>query len=1024
MMGKGLHEATDATAEPGKIDFFISRAGADRDLALIIARLLRDSGKSTYLQDEDFSHANFMARMREGFTKVDHGARVLVLLSNAYQASQYCMNEAHYPLTDDVDNIKGRLIVLRVEDCAPTGFLKGIAYVDLVPHLSDMTVLARIVRGAVEAGGDRCETDLANLNRHVAQIVHDEIRPNPTFAGREGDLDKIERALWSTGGAGDAALTNTSGSAAVSGLGGVGKSVLIREYAWRHRTRYHGVWWINAATRDRLITDLNALGARLDASFELMARDDAENAALAVLDHIWQGKRSLPFLLVYDNVEKPGDLERLTPRGGAHILISTRWSKWDDYSELALDVFPRDVAIDYLMRRARKKDAAAAGRLADDLGCLPLALDQAGSYCCYTHQTFDGYRAELKTLLEKQPQKGASVGQYPNSVWGTFNLALERVIAGDPARCVWANPKAEELMRVLAFMAPDQFPLDTITSQHGSGIDISNIEMGDAATALQEVSLIRLGEFDDGQPHVSMHRLVQQVIRSRLDEAGERHEVAAQATQMLENAFSLPVHLTEVPIAARLAPHVTAVLESAPRQGHHALVTGSLDSCLGDWHMTRGSLGEALTAYQNALEILELFPDLIKVETAPIIGRIADCLKRKGDSRGARKYYERSLAISDELAFANPNDTTYQNDLAGDLTSVAHLLLEEGDHIGALAHYKKALAIHENQVVSYPDNADYQRNVAGALYNVGRVFSGSDNLVEALTYYEKSLAAFEKLAAEDIDRPQWQIDLSRTLMAIAGLRRRSGDPTGALDNYEKALVIGEKIAALDPDRPEWQDDVSRGLTNIADMRLAAGDHVGALDYYEKALAIREKLAAGDPENFHSPEDVGWVGWSHYKIAGALATAGEIEQALARQNKAIELFGTLAADFTERPDFQVIVARTATWVGLLDAVVSTKRPDDCFSTLRKVVMLENERDSGNVTARIEALQHLVGQAPLREEHRNRMVNALRKLHELDAAEKLDVEEKEWISLVEAALSATQKSRWANFAFFDRLLGRKA
>jgi hypothetical protein len=63
-------------------------------------------------------------------------------------------------------------------------------------------------------------------------------------------------------------------------------------------------------------------------------------------------------------------------------------------------------------------------------------------------------------------------GQYPDSVHGTFNLALNRVIAGDPDRGITAIPEAEQLMQVLAFLAPDQIPLDFSTLLHRYAISM------------------------------------------------------------------------------------------------------------------------------------------------------------------------------------------------------------------------------------------------------------------------------------------------------------------------------------------------------------------------------------------------------------------------------------------------------------------------------------------------------------------------------------------------------------------------
>ena len=51
-------------------------------------------------------------------------------------------------------------------------------------------------------------------------------------------------------------IVATPGAFIVEAEGGVGKSVLAREYAWRERARYYGVWWLRAETRETLLDDL------------------------------------------------------------------------------------------------------------------------------------------------------------------------------------------------------------------------------------------------------------------------------------------------------------------------------------------------------------------------------------------------------------------------------------------------------------------------------------------------------------------------------------------------------------------------------------------------------------------------------------------------------------------------------------------------------------------------------------------------------------------------------------------------
>ena len=79
------------------------------------------------------------------------GARVIALLSNEYLASDHCAAEWLNALAGDPLNKQGRLIVLRVAECTPTGLLTALAYWDLVPVRGDGALLRDIVLAAVQA---------------------------------------------------------------------------------------------------------------------------------------------------------------------------------------------------------------------------------------------------------------------------------------------------------------------------------------------------------------------------------------------------------------------------------------------------------------------------------------------------------------------------------------------------------------------------------------------------------------------------------------------------------------------------------------------------------------------------------------------------------------------------------------------------------------------------------------------------------------------------------------------------------
>lgn len=136
------------------LDFFISRQGNafDIDIADRINAILKNAGYSTFLESENFGHTSFMASMQSAFDSVDKQACVIAILSEAYMQSDHCQTECYYALIDDPQNKKEKLIVLRVKECNPSGFLKPIPYVDLVPVLDDEESLREAVLYAVGSG--------------------------------------------------------------------------------------------------------------------------------------------------------------------------------------------------------------------------------------------------------------------------------------------------------------------------------------------------------------------------------------------------------------------------------------------------------------------------------------------------------------------------------------------------------------------------------------------------------------------------------------------------------------------------------------------------------------------------------------------------------------------------------------------------------------------------------------------------------------------------------------------------------
>lgn len=143
--------------------------------------------------------------------------------------------------------------------------------------------------------------------------------PNALFTGRDTELCTVAAALA----AGDANVLST-------GIGGVGKTSLAIEAAWRYAPHFlGGVFWVNCAD------PLNIPG-------EIAQRGGADGMCLAGIGSLSlddqvrlvraEWARDLPRLLIFDNCEDPALFQQYRPLGGAtpppRWMIPPRRARW------------------------------------------------------------------------------------------------------------------------------------------------------------------------------------------------------------------------------------------------------------------------------------------------------------------------------------------------------------------------------------------------------------------------------------------------------------------------------------------------------------------------------------------------------------------------------------------------------------------------------------------------------------------------------------------------------------------------
>lgn len=653
--------------------------------------------------------------------------------------------------------------------------------------------------------------------------------------------------------------------AALTGLGGVGKTQAGIEYATRHREEYPGgVFWVNAETSGSLTTGFVEIGRALHLS--AAASKDQKQIVDAVLDWLNGNDR---WLMILDNVDDRREIRRFIPdRGKGDVLITSRESVFQELGiPRALEVhdLDDDEAVRFLLNRTGRDDtdpaeSTAAIRLATELGNLPLALEQAAAYIAETGATFfdylNAYRKRRVALLERAREL---VSHDTVSVTWAANFAAVSAI----------SPASADVLRIAAFLAPDAVPFDVFAKGAkalGGPIaevlaDPDELAVAEVLRPLARYSLIRA---DVKSRTFGVHRLVEEIVRNAILEP-DRRPFVDRAVRGL-NAALPEVEFDTWPICDQLVPHAIAVgvwvdaysvvsdeavrvfdligryllergrlLEAKPLLDRalaigectlgpdHPSVARTIHN-LGVYELYHARYEEAQPKLQHALAIRELALGPDHPDVASTLNGLANTYWHRGRYAEAQPLYERALAIWER---ALGPDSPF---VATGLNNLSSVLLRRGRYAESLTMNQRALAIRERALPpDHPHIALSISNMAENYFKLGRHAEAEALVKRALEMRERTLGPDHR-------------DVRESLNTLAAILADQGRYPEAKAFYERALESAER--SLGPDNAEAPEP----LGGLANLELKQGRHAEAQRLHERAVAIAEHgLGPDHPE---------------------------------------------------------------------------------------------------------------------------------------------------------------------------------
>ncbi|MFN6353691.1 MAG: NB-ARC domain-containing protein, partial [Cyanobacteriota bacterium] len=424
----------------------------------------------------------------------------------------------------------------------------------------------------------------AGLTRRPLTLPFSSI--GPLFKGRAALIEQLEDATRPV---------------ALMGPGGVGKTRLAIEHAWRQVGRCNAVLLISASSAEALNRNLAGLcgGNALDLPEQSATEEAVQRQAVL---HWLQANPG--WLLIVDNVDTTAaaaEIETLLPQlGGVQVVLTTRLRNWSAAVKgLEVDVLEPDDARDFLLERTAERrrkagdDVTTAEAIAvEDLGGLALALEQAGAYISQRRLSLAAYRSQWQSqrqvvLAWSDPQ----LMQYDRSLATTWLTSYQEV-----------DPPARTLLRRLAWFSSEPIP-ESLLEVEVPGDPEAAAGAWEAISQLEAYSLVnRSGE----APTVSLHRLVQEVGRlwQQQREQPEPNELEA-ALGWLNAAFvGDPQDVRIWALLDPLAPHAKAVAGFADASGIPE-PTGRLLNQLGLLLKCKAAYADAQPLYMRALAIDE-----------------------------------------------------------------------------------------------------------------------------------------------------------------------------------------------------------------------------------------------------------------------------------------------------------------------------------------------------------------------------------------------------------------------------------
>ncbi|KAF3312508.1 hypothetical protein TWF173_007118 [Orbilia oligospora] len=645
---------------------------------------------------------------------------------------------------------------------------------------------------------------------------------NHNFVGRKEKLTEIHEYFRRI------EFSNTPRIFAVVGIGGMGKTQIAVEYAYRHHGSYYtAVLWVSAANEETIRTsfinimehiieeqaritwpestpDYEMISRKLGIAGLVNSRGEIIVDSEIIINDIqkalfrWlQLPKNSKWLLIIDNADdlETFDIQKYIPNhGGGDIFVTSRRPEFSHVAEQAnLEQLDKDSAITLLSSLAhitvpRKDVEHELDAVVTKLGFMPLAISHAGYFMQQTKVSPKEY------LLHYEEAFMDARARIPRFGWN---------YRGDKASTTWEmsfsqvekdNTEAAFLLLICSYLNYQEISEDLWDTER-----FSRVEFREMIGLLSSYSLVRVHVVSTGI--FSVHPVIHSWARERLAQS-ERFAVLKDVLILLGNA-------------SRRNEISRDSSNWDPREERIILAhLGYLDQHFNP------SASESFFHQEETKPGTETTAENQKLVTA--FYNIAAVYKNGGKYDKAIQWYEQVL-LRHEQAFGKDHISIFQV-----ITDIAAVYHSQFDYDTAL-YYLKQVFFGYKKIFGKNHLA-----TLSAMGNISALYVDQYRYNKAGKYYQRVLVGCRRHNLSENDPL-----IFRAISGIATVYGELGEYDEALRWYERAIAISEKL--FGKDHPSTLHTIS----NLASFYFKQKIYNVAMQLYKQVLDGREKVLGED-----------------------------------------------------------------------------------------------------------------------------------------------------------------------------------